>query len=117
MLTRERVLNKFTNSCFGHFLNFDATTQLSFVVVHNILAREINVEDPGAFEIWFGIGQCKVRFSKVEFCLITGLKFEEPSSPITKVHTPIEGGIFMTYWPSLNLNVCDLTRSFNDATF
>ena len=23
----------------------------------------------------------------------------------------------MTYWPSLNLNVCDLTWSFTDATF
>ena len=56
-------------------------------------------------------------FSKMEFCLITRLKFGEPSSPITRVHTPIEGGICMTYWPSLNLNVHDLTRSFTDATF
>ena len=55
VLTREEVLNEFTNSCFGHFLNFDATTQLSSVVVHNILAREINVENHGVFEIWFGI--------------------------------------------------------------
>ena len=97
MLTCERVLNEFTNSCFGHFLNFDTITQLSSVVVYNILANEINVEDFGAFGIWFGIGQRKVKFSKMEFCLITRLKFEEPSSPITRVYTFIKGGIFMTY--------------------
>ena len=49
--------------------------------------------------------------------MITGLKFEEPSSLIIKVHTLIKGGIFMTYWPSPNLNVFNLTRSFTDATF
>ena len=49
--------------------------------------------------------------------MITGLKFEKPSSPITKVQTPIESGIFMIYWSSLNLNVRDLTRSFTEATF
>ena len=45
------------------------------------------------------------------------LKFGEPSNPIIRIYTPIEGGIFMTYWPSLNLNVHDLTQSFTDATF
>ena len=84
-------------------------------MVHNILVKEINVEDPSAFEIWFGIRQHKVRFSKVEFCLIIWLKFGEPFSPITRVHTPIEGEIFMTYWPSLNLNVRNLTWNFTDA--
>ena len=53
----------------------------------------------------------------MEFCLITGLKFGEPSNPIIRIYTPIEGGIFMTYWPSLNLNVHDLTQSFTDAIF
>ena len=73
MLTRERVLNDFKNSCLGHFLNFDAKTKLSSLMVHNILAKEIIVEGAGDFEIWFGINQHQVRFFKVEFCLITGL--------------------------------------------
>ena len=53
----------------------------------------------------------------MEFCLITELKFGEPSSTITRVHTPIQGGIFMTYWPSLDLDVFSLQWSFTDATF
>ena len=117
MLTHEGVLNEFTNSCIRHFFNFDAKTKLSFVMIHNIIAREINVEDTTDFEIWFGIGQRKVRFSKVDFCLIIGLKSGEPSSTITRVHTPIECGIVMTYWPSLNLNIFYLHRSFTNVTF
>ena len=53
----------------------------------------------------------------MKFCLIIGLKFGEPSSPITRAHTPTEGGIFMTYWPSLDLDVFSLQWSFTDATF
>ena len=56
MLTREGVLNDFKNSCFEHFLNFDANTKLSSLMVNNILVREITVEDASDFEIWFGIG-------------------------------------------------------------
>ena len=102
---------------FQALLEFWCHNPIIFRCGPQYTSYEINVEDPGVFEIWFGIGQRKVRFSKVKFCLITGLKFGKPSNPITKVYTSIEGGIFMTYWHSLNLNVRDLTRSFTEATF
>ena len=42
--------------------------------------KEIVVEGVDQYEIWFGIDQRKVRFSKKKFCLVTGMKFEGLSS-------------------------------------
>ena len=66
----------FAISCFDYFLNFDSKTVFSSVLVHNLLAREITFDGAGDDELWFGIGQRRLRFSKYEFCLLIELKFK-----------------------------------------
>ena len=65
---------RFTESCFGHFLRMHREINFSGGIVHRILLRELYHDGPED-EIRFLLGNCTVRFSKVEFCLITGLKF------------------------------------------
>ncbi|KAK3212360.1 hypothetical protein Dsin_017066 [Dipteronia sinensis] len=65
---------RYTESCFGHFLRMDRGMKFSGSVVHRLLLRELYHDGPHD-EMRFMLGPRSVRFSKVEFCLITGLKF------------------------------------------
>ena len=78
---------------FGHFLNFDANTLFSLKLVHNLLAREIIVNEVGDFELYFGVGGRQLRFSKYEFCLLTGLKFGGRTHFPTYNNNIVEGGV------------------------
>ena len=75
-LERHGVLQDFVATYFGHFLNFDTNTLFSSKVVHNLLTKEIIVDGVGDSELYFGVDGRRLRFSKYEFCLLTGLKFE-----------------------------------------
>ena len=74
-LERHGVLQDFAATCFGHFLNFDANTLFSSKLVHSLLTKEIVVDGVGDFELYFGVGGRRLRFSKYEFCLLIRLKF------------------------------------------
>ncbi|KAK3226793.1 hypothetical protein Dsin_006655 [Dipteronia sinensis] len=65
---------RYTESCFGHFLRMDRGMKFSGSVVHRLLLRELHHDGPQD-EMIFLLGTRSVRFSKVEFCLITGMKF------------------------------------------
>ncbi|KAK3205667.1 hypothetical protein Dsin_019713 [Dipteronia sinensis] len=65
---------RYTESCFGHFLQMDREMKFSGSVVHRLLLHELHHDGPED-EMRFMLGHHSVRFSKVEFCLITGLKF------------------------------------------
>ena len=95
MLTRCGELDEFAKSCFGHFLSFDANAIFSSHLVHNLLTREITFESVGDLKIWFGIGQRQLRFSKYEFCLVTGLKFGGPTHIST--YSNVSGGVLLKY--------------------
>ena len=72
-LERHRVLQDFAATYFGHFINFDANTLFSSRLVHSLLAREIIIDGVEDFELYFGVGGRRLRFSKYEFCLLTEL--------------------------------------------
>ena len=112
MLTRCGELDEFAKSCFGHFLSFDANAIFSSHLVHNLLTREITFEGAGQNEIWFGIGQRRMRFSKYEFCLVTGLKFGGPSNIPSFNSIPVRGGVYQRYWPTMDVNVTRLNQRF-----
>ncbi|KAK2658533.1 hypothetical protein Ddye_005066 [Dipteronia dyeriana] len=78
------------DSCFGHFLRMHQTMQFSGTVVHRLLLREIH-HDGSPYEMQFLLGNVCVRFSKIEFCLITGLKFG--IIPDTSEYLEVENGI------------------------
>ncbi|KAK3217897.1 hypothetical protein Dsin_011867 [Dipteronia sinensis] len=65
---------RYTESCFGHFLPMHREMQFSTGIVHRLLMRGLHHDGPED-EMRFMLGHHSVWFSKVEFCLITGLKF------------------------------------------
>ncbi|KAI9153046.1 hypothetical protein LWI28_004952 [Acer negundo] len=81
---------RYTESCFGHLLRMDRGMKFSAGIVHRLLIRELHHDGPED-EMRFLLGRHSVRFSKVEFCLITGLKFGE--LPDTSTYDMVENGI------------------------
>ncbi|KAK2645915.1 hypothetical protein Ddye_021110 [Dipteronia dyeriana] len=64
----------FMTSYFGHFLTMHRPVKFSGGVIHQLLLREVHHNGPSD-EMRFMLGTNEVRFSKVEFYLITGLRF------------------------------------------
>ena len=118
-LERHGVLQDFTATCFGRFLNFDANTVFSSRLVHSLLAREIVVDGAGDDEVYFGVGGRRLRFSKYEFCLLTGLKFGGRTHFPAYSNHIVEGGVLQRYWPSGKIDVVNLQTRLceQDANF
>ncbi|KAK0573845.1 hypothetical protein LWI29_014434 [Acer saccharum] len=66
-------------------------------IVHRLLIRELHHDGPED-EMRFLLGKHSVRFSKVEFCLITGLKFGQ--LPDTSTYDVVPNGIHQRYFES-----------------
>ncbi|KAI9165246.1 hypothetical protein LWI28_010355 [Acer negundo] len=88
---------RYTESSFGHLLRMDRGMNFSASIVHRLLIRELHHDGPED-EMRFLLGRHSVRFSKVEFCLITGLKFGE--LPDTSTYDMVENGIHQRYFES-----------------
>ncbi|KAI9153380.1 hypothetical protein LWI28_010521 [Acer negundo] len=86
---------RYTESCFGHLLRMDRGMKFSAGIVHRLLIRKLHHDGPED-EMRFLLGRHSVRFSKVEFCLITGLKFGE--LPDTSTYDMVENGIHQRYF-------------------
>ncbi|XVF42313.1 hypothetical protein PTKIN_Ptkin01aG0351000 [Pterospermum kingtungense] len=91
-------LEMFKTSCFGNFLRFPQEMHFLSQLVHAVLAREIIVDDADESEMWFRIGNSNARFSKKEFCLVTGLSFGRLSDIINEEYKPVVGGIHERYF-------------------
>ncbi|KAK3222022.1 hypothetical protein Dsin_009047 [Dipteronia sinensis] len=86
---------RYTESCFGHFLLMHREMQFSAGIVHRLLLCELHHDGPED-EMRFMLGHHSVRFSKVEFCLITGLKFGV--IPDTTTYQTVPNGIHERYF-------------------
>ncbi|VFQ97255.1 unnamed protein product [Cuscuta campestris] len=60
------------NSAFGTFLDVQLVTPPA--MLWQLMVREANVRGKGAHEMWFVVNRVLVRYSLMEFSLITGLK-------------------------------------------
>ena len=107
-LERHRVLQDFAATYFGHFLNFDANTLFSCKLVHSLLGREIVVDGVGDSELYFAVGGRRLRFSKYEFCLLTGLRFGGRAHFLAYHNSIVEGGVLQRYWPNGKIDVVSL---------
>ncbi|KAK2661930.1 hypothetical protein Ddye_000504 [Dipteronia dyeriana] len=67
---------RFMASCFEHFMTMHRRMKFSSGVIHRLPLREVHHTGPSD-EMHFLLGNQEVRFSKVEFCLIIGLRFRE----------------------------------------
>ena len=116
---RHGVLQDFAATCFRRILNFDANTVFSSKLVHNLLAKEIVVDGAGDDELYFGVGGRRLRFSKYEFCLLTGLKFGGRAHFPAYSNRIVESDVFQRYWPSEKIDVVSLQSRLceQDAMF
>ncbi|KAK2652430.1 hypothetical protein Ddye_012286 [Dipteronia dyeriana] len=86
---------QFMVSCFGHFLTIHRPMKFSGGVIHQLLLREVYHNGP-SYEMLFMLGIHEVRFSIVEFCLITGLRFIVV--PNTSRYVSIDNGLHDRYF-------------------
>ena len=68
----KRQLELFRQSCFGHFLDIH-DIKFAAQVVHSLLLRQCNTATKD--EVWILLKGSPIRFSAVEFSIITGLPF------------------------------------------
>ncbi|KAK2634364.1 hypothetical protein Ddye_029156 [Dipteronia dyeriana] len=86
----------FMASCFGHFMSMHQEMKFFGGVIHQPLLWELD-HDGLTDEMWFLLGNHVVRFSKVEFYLITGLRFGVV--PDTGLYAAVENDIHQRYFP------------------
>ena len=76
--------------------------------MHNLLTKEIVVDEVGDDELYFGIGERRLRFLKYEFCLLIGLKFEGRTHFPAYNNRIVESGVLQRYWPNGKIDVVSL---------
>ncbi|KAK2645351.1 hypothetical protein Ddye_020546 [Dipteronia dyeriana] len=87
---------RFMASCFGNFMSMHREMKFLGGVIHQLLLWDLNHDGP-TDEMRFLLGNDVVRFSKVEFSLITGLRFGVV--PDTSMYVTVENGIHQRYFP------------------
>ncbi|KAK2652757.1 hypothetical protein Ddye_012613 [Dipteronia dyeriana] len=87
---------QFMASCFWNFLTMHREMKFSGGVIHRLLLRELHHNGP-TNEMQFMLENQSVRFSKVEFFLINGLRFG--IVPDTTMYTALENDIHQRYFP------------------
>ncbi|KAK2658891.1 hypothetical protein Ddye_005424 [Dipteronia dyeriana] len=64
-------------------------------IIHQLLLREVHHNGPSD-DMWFLLGTHEVMFSKVELCLITGLRFGVV--PDTSSYVSVDNGLHHRYF-------------------
>ncbi|KAK2652862.1 hypothetical protein Ddye_012718 [Dipteronia dyeriana] len=82
-------------SCFGHFLTMYREMKFLGGIIHRLLLRELHHNGP-TYEMQFMLGNQSVRFFKVEFYLISGLRFVVVLD--TTKYAAVENGIHQMYF-------------------
>ncbi|KAK1587810.1 hypothetical protein Q3G72_017038 [Acer saccharum] len=90
-------LKTFEEICFGHFLRVH-NLQFSGQLCHHLLLREVDIKGASAHEMWFLIGSDLIRFSKVEFGLVTGLKFGKNKESLHQISKRLGERIRLTHF-------------------
>lgn len=90
-------LSQFTGSCFGHLLREGWGGFVSNAALHALFTREIVRVDARDDEFWFMIGHKPIRFSRLEYALVTGLRFGDSHFDVHGDVTPPVGSVFDRY--------------------
>ncbi|KAK3193028.1 hypothetical protein Dsin_024338 [Dipteronia sinensis] len=85
----------YQQSCFGYFQRMQGGMAFSGGIIHRLLLRELQHDEPSD-EMRFMLGPRSVWFSKVEFCLISGLKFGAIQD--TVLYEDVQNGIHHKYF-------------------
>ncbi|KAK3204182.1 hypothetical protein Dsin_018228 [Dipteronia sinensis] len=85
----------YRKSCFGHFQRVHRGMAFSDGIIHRLLLCELHHDRPSD-EMRFMLGPRSIWFSKVEFSLITGLKFG--AIPDMMVYQDVANGLHHRYF-------------------
>jgi hypothetical protein len=105
---------RYTESCFGHFLQMHRQINFSAGIVHRLLLRELH-HNGREDEMRFLLGQHIVRFSKVDFCLITGVKFGV--DPDTTSDDIVQNGVQDRYFHGKEVEMEELRALLRAGVF
>ncbi|KAK0590188.1 hypothetical protein LWI29_023734 [Acer saccharum] len=99
-------LELFKATCFGHFLDVNDMV-LSGQFCHHILLRECHVKNSNdnAFSLWYHVGNGLIRFSPVEFYLVSGLAFAEYSESTSELFKRKNSRLRRTYFQGSTVKV------------
>ncbi|KAK2658180.1 hypothetical protein Ddye_004713 [Dipteronia dyeriana] len=102
----QKQLDMFKETCFGHFLDVSDMV-LSGQFCHYILLRECHVknEEENSSCLWYHVGNEMIRFSPVEFCLVTGLAFGEYSESTSNLFNRKNGRLRRSYFQESKVSV------------
>ncbi|KAK0583591.1 hypothetical protein LWI29_038521 [Acer saccharum] len=101
----------FKATCFGHFLDVSDMVAkymvLSGQFCHHILLRECHVKnvDDNASSLWYHVGKGLIRFSPVEFNLVSGLAFVEYSESTSELFKQTNSRLRRTYFQGSKVKV------------
>ncbi|KAK2647926.1 hypothetical protein Ddye_015415 [Dipteronia dyeriana] len=104
VLKQVKQLGALRKTCFRHLLVIPKEVTFSAGVMHNLLLRQICI--PGVTrdnEFHFLLGGKVAKFTKREFCLVTGLKFRVISDIFLKTYHVISGGIHARYFGGMRM--------------
>ncbi|XVE81192.1 hypothetical protein DITRI_Ditri15bG0043100 [Diplodiscus trichospermus] len=113
----QATINEFRTTCFGHMLDFDDEATISAVIMHQIIARQFTFAGVGPHEAWFRIREQSIRFSKVEFCLVTGLKFGDSTFDPNAEHVVGDNSLWRTIFGSRTVQVDTLAQNFTNGIY
>ncbi|KAK0602777.1 hypothetical protein LWI29_036822 [Acer saccharum] len=101
-----KQLELFRATCFGHFLDVSDMV-LSGQFCHHILLREYYVRDVDdtLSTLWFYVGNEVIRFSAVEFCLVTGLTFRDSFESPSNIAKHMDKGLYRSYFQDGKVHV------------
>ncbi|KAK0592836.1 hypothetical protein LWI29_026347 [Acer saccharum] len=102
----EKQLDMFKATCFGHFLNVSDMV-LSGQFCHHILLRECHVknDEENSSHLWYHVGNGVIRFSPVEFCLVSGLTFGEYSESTSNLFKRKNSRLRRSYFQESKVSV------------
>ena len=75
--------------------------------MYSLLAKEIVVDGVGSNELYFVVGERRLRLSKYEFCLLSELKFGGAQFSAYN-NDIVDGGVLQRYWPNGKVDLVSL---------
>ena len=115
-LLSSNQLSMFRRTCFGKLLEVESSLKFSGVFAHSVLLREIVKAEAKPEEMWFHICGKEVRFSAIEFGLVTGLNFNE-SAPVMKQIGTNLNSLRYKYFSQRPITYDDLKAKFKSTVW
>lgn len=84
------------------------------MAVHHVLSREITRDGAEDHDMWFQINDAHVHFSKVEFAMVTGLRFGPSDFDTTADYDISQVRAFNLFTRGGDVTIADLLKTFTD---